>query len=96
MANAWPSKYKCKDVDESCSKSCSKSVASDVVSTWGNMDSLGQEPKNFKLSEIDPDDPEWTFDANEDSDGGVMGLFKLGRESSSELARESSSELAST
>ena len=83
--NAWPSKYKCKDVDESCSKSCSKSVASDVVSTWGNMDSLGQEPKNFKLSEIDPDDPEWTFDANEDSDGGVMGLFKLGRETSNEL-----------
>jgi hypothetical protein len=83
---AWPSKYKCKDVDENCSKHCGKSVASETESNWGNMDTLSvTEPKVFKLSEIDGD-PEWSFDVNEDSDGGVMGLFKLGRETSTELA----------
>lgn len=83
---AWPSKYKCKDIDESCAKNCGKSVASSLDTTWGNMESLVQEPKVFKLSEIDTGDPEWSFDATEDADGGVMGLFKLGRETSSELA----------
>eukprot|EP00531_Pseudo-nitzschia_arenysensis_P020823 CAMPEP_0116147434 /NCGR_PEP_ID=MMETSP0329-20121206/17752_1 /TAXON_ID=697910 /ORGANISM="Pseudo-nitzschia arenysensis, Strain B593" /LENGTH=576 /DNA_ID=CAMNT_0003643361 /DNA_START=193 /DNA_END=1920 /DNA_ORIENTATION=- len=82
---AWPSKYKCKDLEEPCAKACGKSVASEHSSNWANMD-LGQEPKLFKLSEIDTGDSEWAFDANEESDGGVMGLFKLGRESSAETA----------
>ena len=88
---AWPSKYKCKELEEACGKACGKSVASEHSATWGNMnmDSLVQEPKVFKLSEIDTGDPEWTFDTNEDADGGVMGLFKLGRETSTEIANNS-------
>ncbi len=85
---AWPSKYKCKDLEDSCAKACGKSVASEHSSNWGNMD-LAQEPKLFKLSEIDTGDSEWTFDANEESDGGVMGLFKLGRESTTETINNS-------
>ena len=81
----WPSKYKCKDVDDPCGKHCGKSVASSLDTTWGNMETL-PEPKVFKLSEIETGDPEWSFDASEDVDGGVMGLFKLGREASSEIA----------
>ena len=86
---AWPSKYKCKDLEESCAKACGKSVTSEQSSNWANTMDLVQEPKIFKLSEIDTGDSEWTLDANEESDGGLMGLFKLGRESSTETTTNS-------
>ena len=89
---AWPSNHKCKDVEESCGKACGKSVASEIEAALGREDyNMVNGPKVFKLSEIDTSDPEWTFESNEDADGGVMGLFKLGTESSSEP-----SELANT
>jgi hypothetical protein len=84
---AWPSNHKCKDVEESCGKACGKSVASEIEAALGREDyNMVNGPKVFKLSDIDTSDPEWTFESNEDADGGVMGLFKLGRESSNELA----------
>lgn len=81
MDSAWPSKFRCKDLEDcsakSCAKNCGRSVAS-ASSDWF----MPPEPKIFKLSEIDTGDNEWTFDANEDAEDGVMGLFKLGKETS--------------
>jgi hypothetical protein len=89
---AWPSNHKCKDVEESCGKACGKSVASEIEAALVREDyNMVNGPKVFKLSDIDTSDPEWTFESNEDADGGVMGLFKLGRESSGET-----NELANT
>ena len=84
LDSAWPSKYKCKEVEESsCAKACGKNVPSSKFENgWAHLEPLVPEPKVFKLSDIiDTEDPEWTFDANEDVDGGVLGLFKLGRDS---------------
>jgi hypothetical protein len=83
LDSAWPSKYKCKEVEESsCAKACGKNVlGSKFDNGWAHLEPLVPEPKIFKLSDIDTEDPEWTFDANEDVDGGVLGLFKLGRDS---------------
>jgi hypothetical protein len=83
LDSAWPSKYKCKEVEESsCAKACGKNVSgSKFDNGWAHLEPLVPEPKIFKLSDIDTEDPEWTFDANEDVDGGVLGLFKLGRDS---------------
>lgn len=73
--SAWPSKTKCREVQDTCPKSCSKSVLDSV-----DVGENGQftEPKIFKLSEIDLQGSEWNFDAGESVDGGVLGLFKLG------------------
>jgi hypothetical protein len=83
LDSAWPSKYKCKEVEESsCAKACGKNVpGSKFENGWAHLEPLVPEPKIFKLSDIDTEDPEWTFDAHEDVDGGVLGLFKLGRDS---------------
>lgn len=78
MDSVWPSQYKCKDVDEdSCSaKKCAKTaVGTSLDGYWSANDSVGgTEPKLLKLSDINLQDPEWNYD----SDGGLMGLFKLG------------------
>ena len=73
--SAWPSKYKCKEVDESCAKACGKNVLEAT-------ESGGSEPKILKLSDINLQDPEWNYDAHDAVDGGVMGLFKLGGDGS--------------
>ncbi|KAL3907361.1 MAG: hypothetical protein SGARI_003573 [Bacillariaceae sp.] len=76
--STWPSKYKCKDVEEPCFKTCGKN----------NLDALnavergGPEPKILKLSDINLEDPEWNLDGGDSVDGGVMGLFKLGGDGS--------------
>ena len=84
----WPSKLKCKEVDEAGPKSCAKSVGAQFDSNWGHLEPLVQEPKTFKLSEISAQDPEWTFDATDGAgiDNVAMGLFELGREVSSDVA----------
>ena len=80
MDSAWPSKFRCKDLDDCSAKSCAKNCGKSVAST--SSDWFLPEPKVFKLSEIDTGDNEWTLDTNEDTDDGVMGLFKLGKEAS--------------
>ena len=80
LDSAWPSKYMCNEVEEtSCAKSCGKNILC-KDNGWGHVEPLVPEPKIFKLSEIDTEDSEWTFDANDEIDGGVLGLFKLGRD----------------
>jgi len=82
LDSAWPSKYRCKEVEESsCAKACGKNVPGKFDNGWGHLEPLVPQPKIFKLSEIDTEDPEWAFDTNDDVDGGVLGLFKLGRDS---------------
>jgi hypothetical protein len=77
--SAWPSKYKCKEVEESGTNACGKNIpGADTASESG-----GSEPKILRLSEINLQDPEWNYDASGYVDGGVMGLFKLGGYSSS-------------
>eukprot|EP00980_Cylindrotheca_fusiformis_P026071 scaffold15305_cov126-Cylindrotheca_fusiformis.AAC.9 len=69
--SVWPSKYKCRDL-ENCSQKCDSS-------TVGATDALSKiQPKTIPLSEINMQDPEWNFDVNGSIDGGVTGLFKLG------------------
>ncbi len=80
--SAWPSKYKCKDVDECSSKTCGKKMQN-TADNWGSAESVGTEPKIFKLSDINLQDPEWNFDPSGSIDGGVMGLFQLGGDNSS-------------
>ncbi|KAL3922063.1 MAG: hypothetical protein SGILL_002408, partial [Bacillariaceae sp.] len=77
--SSWPSKYKCKDVEEPCIKTCGKNVLGAAGQT---SESGGSEPKILKLSEINLEGPEWNYDGGDSVDGGVMGLFKLGGDSS--------------
>jgi hypothetical protein len=78
--SAWPSKYKCKDVEGPSNKTCSKSVLGSIIHA---KDTRGpSEPRILKLSEINLHDPEWNFDGGDSVDGGVMGLFKLGGDAS--------------
>eukprot|EP00536_Pseudo-nitzschia_multiseries_P006047 jgi/Psemu1/324181/estExt_fgenesh1_pg.C_1240026 len=88
----WPSKYRCKEVVEDNAgggkSSCSKMFGhpnSEGPSNWAHLEPYMQEPKLFKLSDINASDPEWSLDATEDVDGGVMGLFELGRDPSPEV-----------
>jgi hypothetical protein len=83
--SAWPSKYKCKDGGDECSaKTCGKkSLPPNASDNWGSAESIGTEPKIFKLSEINVQDPEWNFDPTGSVDGGVMGLFQLGGDGAS-------------
>jgi hypothetical protein len=74
LDSTWPSKYKCKDVEEPCFKTCGKNYL-DVVNASASAG--GSEPKILKLSDINLEDPEWNYDGGDSVDGGVMGLFKL-------------------
>ena len=75
----WPSRYKCKEVEGASAKSCGRNLGP-PDGNWGHIEPLVTEPKTFRLSDIESTDTEWTFDATEDVDGGVMGLFELARE----------------
>lgn len=81
--SAWPSKYKCKDMEETCSKTCGKSMLNSGDVNWSSAESVGTEPKIFKLTDINLQDPEWNYDPSGSVDGGVMGLFQLGGDNSS-------------
>lgn len=72
----WPSKYKCKEL-ENCSQKCDES-SGDVPNALSKIQAGQPQPKTIPLSEINLQDPEWNFDANGSIDGGVTGLFKLG------------------
>jgi hypothetical protein len=77
--SAWPSKYKCKEVNGASKKTCCNSVLGAIDS---NKSGRPSEPKILKLSEINLQDPEWNYDGGDSIDGGVMGLFKLGSDGS--------------
>jgi hypothetical protein len=79
----WPSKYKCKDVEEPYLKTCLKTLGKNVLGAINTSEAGCSVPKILKLSEINLQDPEWNFDGGDSVDGGVMGLFKLGGDGSS-------------
>jgi hypothetical protein len=72
--SVWPSKYNCTDFDESCSNKCGSTKLNESLSR--------SVPKIIQLKDINLQDPEWNYDVTGSIDGGVMGLFKLGRERS--------------
>jgi hypothetical protein len=80
LDSIWPSQFKCKDVDESdgcATKVCARTIAGPILDGyWSAGDSVqgANEPKILKLADVNLQDPEWNYD----SDGGVLGLFKLG------------------
>jgi hypothetical protein len=77
--SAWPSKFKCMEVPGRSKKTCSKSVLGAIND---NTPGRSSEPRIIKLSDINLQDPEWNYDGGDSIDGGVMGLFKLGSDSS--------------
>jgi hypothetical protein len=77
--SVWPSRYNCTDFDENCSNKCESTRLNEALS---KEDSTNSEPKIIQLSDINLQDPEWNYDVTGSIDGGVMGLFKLGRERS--------------
>jgi hypothetical protein len=78
--NIWPSQYKCKDVN--CSTGCAKNAGSKQ-----NLsdDFHGKDAQPFvllDLQDLNFDGKEWNFDVM--NDDGILGLFKLGDNNSSE------------
>jgi hypothetical protein len=84
--SVWPSKYNCADFDESCSNKCGSTRLNETLSRVDNTNHTNPVtspvPKIIQLSDINLQDPEWNYDVTGSIDGGVMGLFKLGRERS--------------
>mmetsp|Transcript_23910 Transcript_23910/g.56488 ORF Transcript_23910/g.56488 Transcript_23910/m.56488 type:complete len:670 (+) Transcript_23910:114-2123(+) len=97
LDSIWPSQFKCKDVDDndgSSTKICAKTIGGSSVDGYlsagdSSAPGIGSEPKILKLSDVNLEDPEWNYD----SDGGVMGLFKLGENETMDNADPSTAQM---
>ena len=97
LDSIWPSQFKCKDVDDnngSHAKICAKTIGGSSIDGYlsagdSSAPGIGNEPKILKLSDVNLEDPEWNYD----SDGGVMGLFKLGENETMDNADSSPPEM---
>ena len=85
----WRSKYKCKDVEESCSKKCVKNERR-MSESFNRGDMFENAiPRIINLSEVNLQDPEWNYalDANGANDGAsLVGLLKLGERSDDNMS----------
>jgi hypothetical protein len=91
LDSIWPSQFKCKDVEDNdgtgtkiCAKTIAGSSLDGYLSAGDSSAQGGAEPKILKLSDVNLQDPEWNYD----SDGGVLGLFKLGENDTMENGEE--------
>ena len=76
--SVWPSRYRCEDLDGSCSNLCERDSSRVTGAVARDPKDTNVQPKTIQLSEINLADPEWNVDLNGSIDGTLVGLFKLG------------------
>jgi hypothetical protein len=85
----WPSQYKCQDL--SCEKKCSNQITNGHTHT--NDCAASANPRILNLGDLDMQGNEWNseFMSQGQVDEGLLGLFKLGGDSSKSLGDRSDS-----